>query len=164
MSRLVLVRHGQARGVLTPHGEMQARLLGDWFAGRGMTFSEVICGSLDRQCQTARLIASHDAAIDPRWNEYATDGVIERLAPLLAARNAEFRKAIENWERERHSPDWNRHFQRMFEPLMNAYTSEELAAPEVETWSAFRERVRAALAAIVNAQGRSRNVLVVTSG
>lgn len=72
MSMLYLIRHGQASAGtedydrLSPLGQTQAAMLGDWWAKQG--FSPEVCahGSLARQRDTARL------ALHPITSEYST--------------------------------------------------------------------------------------------
>ena len=62
MSRVILVRHAQA-SFLEPNydklcatGEVQARLLGEYWARRGVLFSRAWSGPRVRQVQTARMV------------------------------------------------------------------------------------------------------------
>lgn len=164
MSTLVLVRHGQARfggadyDALSEHGQKQCELLRDYWAARGETFDEVWSGSLQRQRDSARILA--EPAIDDRWNEYGNDGILHHLAPALAETNNAF---AELWHKHQSAPKDQRAFQRMFEPLMLAWLDGQIAHAEVEPWSAFRHRVEAALKAIIEKPG-SRRVAVFTSG
>lgn len=168
MSSLVLVRHGQARAFekesdrLSEHGEKQAALLGAWWRERGVVFDEVFSGALVRQVRTAELAGLGPVQQDPRWNEYDAGGVLEHGVPALAAEDPAFAQLAEAMEQHRTTPDANRHFQRMFEVLMNRWVEGTLPVDGVETWTAFQSRVRQALTRIV--EGPSRDVVVVTSG
>jgi broad specificity phosphatase PhoE len=59
MSQLIVVRHGQAAAFsedsdrLTPLGERQAAVLGEYWVKRGVSFDEVIVGGLRRHAQTS---------------------------------------------------------------------------------------------------------------
>lgn len=159
MSTLTLVRHGQARAFekdsdrLSDLGARQARLLGEYWKARGVTFTEVYCGTLARQRATAESAGFLDPVADPAWNEYDSSGIL-KLAPEAAAA----------FEPHRPSPDANRHFQRMFEAVMTQWVAGELAGPHVESFQAFHARVTRALHTIVDAEPGGRRVLVVTSG
>ncbi|MBI3680483.1 MAG: histidine phosphatase family protein [Acidobacteria bacterium] len=169
MSRLVLIRHGQARAFeehsdrLSARGLEQAQRLGQWFGERGTRFDEVYCGTLERQRRTAELMGL-EFSEDARWNEYDAGGVMTKLGPLLAERDAGFAMAVELSRRHRQTTEANRYFQRMFEQLIGQWAAGELNHPEVESWAAFQQRVRDALHALIAAEGEGRNVLVVTSG
>lgn len=179
MSRLILVRHGQARAFeddsdrLTERGMEQALRLGQYFAARGMRFDEIYSGTLERQKRTLLLISNayRDARLTwptmrliPGWNEYDSAGVLKHLQPLLAARNAGFAQLAQAAAEHRRTPEANRHFQPMFETLLNHWISGDLDHAEVESWASFRARVETALRRILNAEGPSRNILVVSSG
>ena len=87
MSRIFLVRHGQAGSrqnydCLSDLGHTQARALGDYFAREGVTFHAAWVGGLTRQRQTAEHVAAAYAAVglafpapthDPAWNEFDLD-------------------------------------------------------------------------------------------
>lgn len=159
MSTLTLVRHGQAHAFdkdsdrLTTLGEQQARLLGEWWKQRGVTFTEAYCGTLQRQQRTAELAGYPNAASSEAWNEYDAAGILS-LAPDLTA----------EFEPHRHTPDANRHFQRMFEVVMARWVSGRLASPAVESFDGFHTRVTTAIHTIVEHDAPGRRVLVVTSG
>jgi len=179
MGYLVLVRHGQARTFeahsdrLSATGEEQARALGRFWAGRGAAFDEVWSGALERQHCTAQIAGESYAQHGGRWpelrvdealNEYDSAGMLGRLAPALAARDAQFRALAETFERLRESEERNRHFQKMFERLVAAWLAGSPAVEGVEPWADFSARVRAALRGILQAEGRGRRVAVFTSG
>jgi broad specificity phosphatase PhoE len=175
MSRLILVRHGQARAFedhsdrLSELGILQARLLGRYLQAQGLKVHEVRTGSLERQVHTAQLIGEAfagwpEAAVDPRWNEYDATGVIRHLAPHVATEDEAFARLAVAAEQHRQTPEANRHFQRMFEVLMNRWTAGEIDHPSVEPWATFRRRAESAIRDILSCEGESRNVLVVSSG
>jgi broad specificity phosphatase PhoE len=179
MSYLVLVRHGQARTFeahsdrLSSVGERQARTLGRYWAERGVAFGEVYSGTLERQRSSAELAGEAYAARGGQWpalrvetglDEYDSGGMMARLAPALAARDAQFRARIDEFERMRKSPERNRYFQRMFERLVAVWLDGSLSVDGVESWAQFRSRVRSALKRILEAEGRGRRVAVFTSG
>lgn len=175
MSRLILVRHGQAHAFaedsdrLTERGEAQARQFGAWFAAQGVAVDEVRCGGLLRHRQTVGQIASvcaglPAAVIDERWNEFDSTAILARLAPLLAAREPRFAEMWAASEAHRKTAEVNRYFQRMFEVLMTQWVRGELTAEGVESWAEFRTRVREGLREIVEGAVERRTVLVVASG
>ena len=169
MSALVFIRHGQAMPFsddpdrLSPLGEEQSVRLGEWWRGHGIGFDEVWCGTLARQRRTAELAGYPSASADPAWNEYDAAGIMERLAPDLRRRDAGFRALAEAYEAARGSAGQNRHFQRMFEVLMQGWTSGGLVEDGVESWREFHGRVEQAVRGILGGRG-SRRVAVFTSG
>jgi broad specificity phosphatase PhoE len=175
MSRLILVRHGQARAFedhsdrLSELGILQARLLGRYLHDQGLEIHEVRTGSLERQVHTAQLIGDAfvgwpEPAVDPRWNEYDATGVLRHLAPQFATADESFARLAAAATQHRHTAEANRHFQRMFEVLMNRWTAGEIDHPSVEPWATFRTRAESAIRNILSAGGESRNILVVSSG
>ncbi|MBL8233560.1 MAG: histidine phosphatase family protein [Bryobacterales bacterium] len=170
MSSLVLVRHGQARAFekhsdrLSELGEQQARVLGEWWRARGVTFGAAICGTLERQRRTAELAGLDGVIEDSRWNEYDAGGVVARGVPALAAADPEFARLHRAAEEHRYTPEANRHFQRMFEILMNRWVEGTLRLDDVEPWDVFQQRVREALRDLMKSHGSGARVAVFTSG
>ncbi|WP_156755689.1 histidine phosphatase family protein [Actinokineospora pegani] len=91
MSAIYLVRHGQASfgaadyDVLSPNGELQAKVVGEALRARGITPVRAVAGSLSRQratAVTALAVAGLDLPVeeDPRWNEYDHIGLVQALA------------------------------------------------------------------------------------
>ncbi|WP_019010919.1 histidine phosphatase family protein [Deinococcus aquatilis] len=175
MSELILVRHGQATPFeadtdqLSPLGAAQAQAVGVHLAAAGLRPTDVICGPLVRQRESARL--AHAAAggswpqisTDPRLAEYDGDGLIQHLAPVLAAQNSEFAALLDAFNAQRETPERNRYFQHMLEPLTDAYLRGEVEHPEVETWADFRGRVRVFLRDLLGGPPK-RTVVLFTSG
>jgi broad specificity phosphatase PhoE len=175
MSELILVRHGQATPFeadtdrLSPLGEAQARAVGVHLASAGVKPTDVICGPLVRQQGSARL--AHAASgedwpeiiTDSRLAEYDGDGLMQHLAPVLAVQNPEFAGLLDAFQTHRDSSERNRHFQRMLEPLTDAYLRGEVAHAEIETWADFRGRVQGFLRELL-AGPSGRTVLLFTSG
>jgi broad specificity phosphatase PhoE len=178
MSTLILLRHGQAAAYepdsdrLTDLGCEQARRVGAHLVAEGTEIDEVWSGSLQRQRHTRDLVGEAFTEAgrtwptpreDDRWNEYDAPGVLGTLLPTLAAQDETFRGLVAAFHDHAGSPDRNRHFQRMFEVLMDRWRTGAVDAEGVEPFLAFHERVRAVLDDLMGAGG-SRTVLVVTSG
>ena len=171
MSGLLLIRHGQATPFeadtdrLSPLGEAQARAVGETLADFAPT--HVLHGTLVRQRRTAELAAEgHDwpaPVTDPRLSEFDGDGLVNVLAPLLAARDADFAVLSRAFDEGRHTPERNRHFQRLLEALAAAWQAGSVTDPRVEGWADFRARVRAGLRDVLALPSGSR-VAVFTSG
>lgn len=148
MSTITLIRHGQAHAFdqdsdrLTELGFRQARTLGTFL--QDQSFDLVFRGSLRRHRETAEAAGYPDAIEDPGWNEYDATGILQRFAS------------------EKETPRDNRTFQRMFEPLMEAWLAGTVADTSVEPFALFEARVAQAFAT-VKASGASR-IAVFTSG
>src|SRR5262245_58086281 len=179
MGYLVLVRHGQARSFekdgdrLSPLGEEQARALARYWVRQGVNFDEVYSGALVRQRRTAEIaeecfvqsgLAWPRLQTMPELNEYDAIGIINNLIPSLAERDAAFRALAEESERNKDTPERNRHFQRMFAAVTSVWLGGEFEVEGVESWRSLQSRVRAAIKHIASAEGRGRRVAVFTSG
>jgi broad specificity phosphatase PhoE len=179
MGYLVLVRHGQARmfekdsDQLSPLGEEQARALARFWIRQGVNFDEVYSGTLVRQRRTAEIAGECfvQSGLDwprlqttPELNEYDSIGIINNLIPSLAERDSAFRILAEAFERNRETPERNRHFQRMFEVVTAVWLGGELEIEGVESWRSFQSRVRSVIKRIISGQGSGRRVAVFTSG
>lgn len=158
MGAIHLVRHGQASfgaadyDRLSEVGREQARLVGAELARRQVRIDHAWCGSLSRQRATAELALAEcapgvTAKEDPRWNEYADTDVI----------------GAHGDGRPQDAGD-PRGFQRMLETALAAWTAAGAHSGAAETWPAFRDRVEAAAADVVEALGKGEQAVVFTSG
>lgn len=178
MSQLTLVRHAQASffaeryDELSPIGQAQARLLGDYWLSGKRTFDEAYVGPRERQRHTAQLVAERyeraGISFPPlieltELDEYDLDGILSRLAPALAQRNREFADVFEKRRSGIDDGERQRNFQKMFEPLMLHWLTEE-AIEDLESWVAFRDRVQQGIQRIVNCPGKGRRVVAFSSG
>jgi broad specificity phosphatase PhoE len=181
MSVLVLVRHGQASffaddyDALSPAGETQARRLGDYWSSRCEVFDEVYIGPRQRQQRTAELVGARYQVAGRAWpepvvlselDEYDLGGLLGRLAPALVERDHEFADLVSAYRASTGERNRARSFQLMFETLLTRW---QAAVPEtsldgIESWPAFRDRVRRGLQMITSRPGRGRRVAAFTSG
>jgi broad specificity phosphatase PhoE len=180
MSLLDLVRHGQASFFaddydrLSPVGEAQARQLGDYWARLGEAYSEIYVGPRRRQQQTAELVGAQFRRAGMPWpepvvlgelDEYDLAGLLDRLAPSLARQDRAFDLLVGDHLRSEGDPARTRTFQRMFEALISHWQAVPAAGAEtVESWPAFRDRVRRGLLGITDRPVRGRRVAAFTSG
>lgn len=170
MPTLYLIRHGQA-GLrddydrLSPLGREQARRLGDYLLREGIVFDHVLCGGLRRQKETAAIVAgalsAGGAAVeeDPRWSEFDLDAVYTDLAPRIAAEDPVFRQQYEELlERMRSGEDG---IHRQWTPadtrVVRAWVENRYPFAG-ESWSAFLDRVHAALGDAIRAGAQATAV------
>jgi broad specificity phosphatase PhoE len=173
-----LVRHGQAGtrenyDSLSPLGQRQARLLGEYFAARNLRFEAAHSGALARQRATAEQVHAAmggrmpEITIDPGWDEFDLDQVHAEMAPHLSAADAEFRREYEEmWQALASSQvadddPVHRRWNECDRKLVRAWI-EGRYPYSGESWQTFTERIRAALARIVSA-GHAGDVIVFTS-
>jgi broad specificity phosphatase PhoE len=160
LSTLYLIRHGQASAggpdydVLSELGATQAKRLGAWFVGQGIRLDALHTGPRRRQMDTARhfvgAAAGHapDAALAPEFDEFPAEGILSGGLPaLLEEEPALAQQSIG----------------RVLALLSRRWVRGELDLADVETFVAFRARVRRGLDAIQTAAGRGKRVAVVTS-
>jgi len=163
VSRLTLVRHGQAQSfgrenALTPLGEAQAARLACWWLKHGAHFDEVYSGTLARQVRTEEIVAETfrnasqpwpNVERDAAWNEYDASGVLGSDDPRLTELKA--------------GVDTPRGFHKLLERAMNLWMDGEISGEHIEPWPAYRARVSDALARML-AGPPNRRVAVFTSG
>jgi broad specificity phosphatase PhoE len=181
MSVLVLVRHAQASfssddyDRLSPAGENQAQQLGAYWTRHTEVFDEVYVGPRWRQQQTAGLVGVCFRSAGRPWpdpvvleelDEYDLDGLLGRLAPALAREHRAFMDLSAAHRSSTGQDERARSFQRMFEALLTHWQAApaDASTDAVESWPAFRDRVRRGLGRITERPGRGRRVAAFTSG
>jgi broad specificity phosphatase PhoE len=179
MSRVVLVRHAQASFLepnydkLCANGEVQACLLGEYWARRGVVFSRACCGGRVRHMQTARLVEEAyrklgrefpEVTVMNEFDEYPAEGVLKTGLPQLFEISEEVRETHHAFERATDSDERKRTFQQMFEAVMSKWVSGELVVEGVESWHDFCARVDRGITTIVNRAAPAGDSVVFTSG
>jgi broad specificity phosphatase PhoE len=161
MATLYLVRHGQASFAaenydrLSALGRQQSVWLGEYFAERGIAFSRVVCGTLERQRQTARAILETTgcgltAEEHPGWNEYSGEALYKAYLG-------------DDWARGRATGDV-RAVYRTIRAALEAWSEGRLQGPLPETWSGFGERIAAAMQSACAGLPNDAMVLAASSG
>ena len=159
MSRVLLVRHGQASfgaadyDDLSPVGHEQSRVLGAALAARGLTADVVVAGEMKRHAQTAAGVLegsgwSAGVDLDGGWNEFDHVQVLA-VHDQPTTVEGESEKAA---------------FQRWFEEATLRWTSGDHDEHYDESFSAFTSRVEAALARLVDTLPAKGTAVVLTSG
>lgn len=177
MSTLYLVRHGQASfgtdnyDRLSSTGREQAQELGRYFAGlaaRGERIDRIYSGSLQRQTETADIIATAlidtesgastpPINIEPAFNEYDSDVILHTFAKSLTPEQ----QAEAGWPQLRTD---RRKFQFFLERAARAWVEAQIEAEEMLPWRGFHGRITAAIEHIMRSEGRSKTLLISTSG
>ncbi|WP_439938850.1 histidine phosphatase family protein [Nocardia sp. N13] len=159
MSRILLVRHGQASfgaadyDNLSPVGHDQSRVLGVALAARGLTADVVVAGEMKRHAQTAAGVLegsgwSAEVDLDAGWNEFDHVQVLA-VHDQPTTVEGESEKAA---------------FQRWFEEATLRWTSGDHDEHYDESFSAFTSRVEAAVARLVATLPAKGTAVVLTSG
>lgn len=179
MSRVILVRHAQASFLepiydkLCATGEVQARLLGEYWARRGVLFSRAWSGPRVRQVQTARAVDEAyrklgrefpELAVMNEFDEYPAEAVLKLGLPEVLERSQEVRHLHRAFEHSKDSDERKRGFQLMFEAIIGMWVSGELVIDGVESWPDFCARVDRGIATLLNSATPTGDSVVFTSG
>ena len=161
MGTLYLVRHGQASFGATDYdrlselGTRQCLELGRWFAGRGIRFEAVLCGTLRRHEQSLAALAEGHGEVPaalpwPGLNEYDAEAIVRAVHPAL--RPAADAHAAESYRT---------HFRLLREGLAS-WIADRSAPAGMPAWPDFLAGVTTALDHV--REHHQGDVLVVTSG
>jgi len=179
MSRLFLVRHGQASFLernydkLSPKGEEQARILGEYWAGLNLTFDRVYSGPRVRQRETARIAGEAYKAAGMPWpeqtvlqefDEFQAEAVMERSLPELVETDSGVRKMHEAFKNSRTRPEQFKTFQEIFEVIIGRWADGKLPLEGIEPWADFCVRVQSGLAQLSANEGGGQNIAIFSSG
>jgi broad specificity phosphatase PhoE len=153
---IYLVRHGQASfgasdyDALSPRGFEQSTVVGAELLRRAVSFTRIRSGTLARQRDTAATalkVLGTDVSVveDPRWNEYDHVDIARHHAGGAPQEDS-------------------RAYQGVLDAALTAWTTAGAGGPCAETWPAFLERCRSALADLVASLGKGEHAVVFTSG
>lgn len=179
MSKLVLVRHGQASFFsddydrLSEMGERQARALAAYWLDTGVAFDEVYTGTLVRQKRTAEVVGDvfreagqpwPEHEVLPGLDEYPADDMMESLLPKLREKHERFAKLDREFQEATDGKEKYRSFHRLLSAVMEEWIDGTHAPNGLIPWSHFRDGVRGAFKQIVAREGSGRRVAVFSSG
>lgn len=168
MSRLIVVRHGQASAGtddydrLSPRGHVQSERLGRWLASAGVRPARVVCGRMRRHRQTfdALCAGAGDWPFPPPDIDAGLDefdhGAVLRCFLERYPEHPTATIGARLWQAEPFE------VAALLRAALGAWSRCELDADVPEAWQAFRTRVRDAATRLAHAGGG--DVLVVTSG
>jgi broad specificity phosphatase PhoE len=178
MGTLALVRHGQASffadnyDQLSPLGEQQARLLGEYWVRRGVRFDEVYTGPRVRQIETAALVGEvfQRAGLDwpepqlmPELDEHQVDRMIKQTLRQIIEEFPHIGELLANYKAATEPRDKHRTFQLMFEPIVGLWVEGRIGAEGVESWREFNDRVRRGFKQIISGDQRGRRIAAFSS-
>lgn len=177
MSRLLLIRHGQASfgaenyDKLSSLGELQAQRLGECLAATGLQFDAIYSGDLQRQRRTGELCLAAMMAgkgeqntcvhhIDPRFNEVDNEGQLEALLPEVLASRPDLADMLEQ------GIGSSKQYQKILEAVFKLWVSGEAQAkqPSLQSWEAYSADAYAALDEVMAANSGGKTVAVFCSG
>ena len=169
MSVIYLIRHGQASfgtanyDQLSAVGREQSAILGSYFAALNEPIHGIYTGTLERQRETAQLIAAALAPapppliVEPAFDEYESDSILRAFAASLTP--AQLAQA--GWPGLQHD---RRRFQFFLERAARAWVEAQIVAEDMVPWHGFHGRIIAAIEKIMRAEGRGKTLVVSTSG
>lgn len=187
MSRLLLIRHGQASFSAHPErafedydrlselGVQQARALGEELVAGGVLFDRVYTGPLLRQKQTAEEVGRAFQSAGKPWPAVVEVPELAEHEGSRVVRHA-LSEEPEHEEALRHllSPttgsdgeelELMRTYFTVFRRVTRKWARGEIAPPGVEeSWRAFRERVESGIGRVLEEAGRGVTVAAFTSG
>jgi broad specificity phosphatase PhoE len=169
MSVIYLIRHGQASfgtahyDQLSALGREQSALLGSYFAALGEPIHGIYSGTLERQRETAQLVAAALAphapplSVEPAFDEYESESILR----AFAASQTQAQLAEAGWP-GLHTD--RRRFQFFLERAARAWVDAQIVAEGLLPWRDFHGRIIVAIEKIMRAEGRGKTLIVSTSG
>ncbi|RZG72798.1 histidine phosphatase family protein [Acinetobacter sp. WCHAc060025] len=170
MTTIYLVRHGQASfgaesyDKLSPNGELQAKILGQYFDKILKEEPYVIAGSMQRHQQTANFALAEcfpEAKIvtDSAWNEFNHQQVFAQYDPRFNEPHL-----LKQEVAKESSP--RAYLAKIFEGAIERWTGGEFHHEYDEAWPDFKNRVETALQNLCDelAKNKPRYAVVFTSG
>ncbi|OTG61973.1 histidine phosphatase family protein [Acinetobacter sp. ANC 3903] len=170
MTTIYLIRHGQASfgtesyDQLSPNGELQAKLLGQYFDQILKETPYVVAGSMQRHQQTAQLALAEcfpeaEIQTDNAWNEFNHQQVFAKYEPRFNEPHL-LKQDVAKEENPR------AYLAKIFEGAIERWTGGDYHHEYDESWPHFKNRVETALQKLCNelAKTKPRYAVVFTSG
>lgn len=179
MSRLLIVRHGQASFLepdydkLSIKGEAQSRMLGEYWVRHGLHFDRVYTGPRKRQRDTAGIVGEVYKEAGLEWpepkvlqdfDEFKAEAVMQRALAELVKTDEHVRKLHQDFLNAGGTEDRFRTFQRVFEVVIGRWARCELEVPGIEAWADFCSRVHRGLQHMVENGNSGSRLVVFSSG
>lgn len=179
MSRLLLVRHGQASFLtddydrLSPLGEQQSRLLADYLLRHGVEIDAAFAGPRMRQIDTGNLVGEAIQGAGRNWpglrileglDECHSELLLDRVLPGLCARHDDIRRLAAVFESAEDHAARRKAFQHMFDRVMRLYIHGEFSAEGLESWQEFTDRVNTSISRMIDEAPGGSTVAAFTSG
>jgi len=186
MSRLLLIRHGQASFSAHPErafedydrlselGRRQASVLGDELASGGVVFDQIYAGPLVRQRQTADEVAQAYQRHELFWPgitevselaEHEGSRVVRHALTSEPEHEDSLRRLLSPTGEEGGADELMRTYFTVFRRVTRRWARGEVASPDVEeSWQDFRRRVEVGVRRIMAEAGKGTTLGVFTSG
>jgi broad specificity phosphatase PhoE len=170
MTTIYFVRHGQASfgaesyDKLSPNGELQAKLLGQYLDQILKEAPYVVAGSMQRHQQTTKLALDEcfpevEVLTNPAWNEFNHQQVFAQFDPRFNQPHL----LKEEVSKHRSPREYLAH---IFEGAIERWTGGDFHHEYDESWPDFKSRVETALTDLCHilAEKKPRYAVVFTSG
>ncbi|WP_335997112.1 histidine phosphatase family protein [Acinetobacter johnsonii] len=170
MTTIYFIRHGQASfgaesyDQLSPNGELQAKILGQYFDQILKEAPVVVSGSMQRHQQTACISLAEcfpevDVLTDPAWNEFNHQQVFAHYEQRF--NEPHLLKADVAKESNPRA-----YLAKIFEGAIERWTGGDYHHEYDESWPEFKSRIEVALQDLCDelAQSKPRYAVVFTSG
>jgi broad specificity phosphatase PhoE len=170
MTTIYLIRHGQASfgaesyDQLSPNGELQAKLLGQYFDQILKEAPYVVSGSMQRHQQTANLALEQcfpevEIQNDSAWNEFNHQQVFAKYEPRFNEPHL-LKQDVAKEDNPR------AYLAKIFEGAIERWTGGDYHHEYDESWPHFKNRVESALQDLCDelAKSKPRYAVVFTSG
>ncbi len=170
MTTIYFIRHGQASfgaesyDQLSPNGELQAKILGQYFDQILKEAPVVVSGSMQRHQQTAYISLAEcfpevDVLTDSAWNEFNHQQVFAHYEPRF--NEPHLLKADVAKESNPRA-----YLAKIFEGAIERWTGGDYHHEYDESWPEFKSRIEFALQDLCDelAQSKPRYAVVFTSG
>lgn len=179
MAILYLVRHAQASFLqpnydkLSPLGETQSRLLGEYWAQRKITFDRVCVGPCARQKDTVDLVSAayRKAGLNfpepqtlPEFDEYHAEEVLRGTLPTLLEKDQKIRDLHAAFQTAANNAAQRTTFQRLFAAVIADWVRGVISLDGVEAWQEFCARVNSGLEKFLASEKRGERAAIFTSG
>jgi broad specificity phosphatase PhoE len=178
VSRLFLIRHAQASFLrpdydkLSPLGERQARMLGEYWAAQRLIFQRAASGPRVRQKGTATLVAEAyldaglsfpQATVLPEFDEFDGEGLLRCALPSLVESNRQVRDLYSSFTNSC-TQTRSRNFRRFFEALVSEWIRGNPCFAGLESWAEFGSRVNSGISRFVTGCGHGTAAVIFCSG
>ncbi|WP_374573471.1 histidine phosphatase family protein [Acinetobacter sp.] len=170
MTTIYLIRHGQASfgaesyDQLSPNGELQAKILGQYFDSILKEAPYAVAGSMRRHQQTAGIALEQcfpEASVvtDSAWNEFNHQQVFAQYEPRFNEPHL-LKADVDKEDNPR------AYLAKIFEGAIERWTGGDYHHEYEESWLHFKRRVETALQNLCNelAKTQPRYAVVFTSG
>lgn len=180
MSRLSLIRHGQATlglesyDQLSDLGRVQSEMLGKYLATSGHRFDAVYHGTLKRQRQTAEIVSRvyekegkpfPELRVEPGLDEIDFLNIMREVAPRIQEEDPSFERLSTETMRsfKERSPEMYRLFADYYTIVFDAWTENRYDGLDIYSWEEYCERVFQTLD-VLRSHGREERVAAFSSG